>query len=93
MLLLDLLIATLVLFPPPADEIWYALTRGTAAASFEPSALRFPLLVFGLVALAVRGVRSGQLREHAAKKVAWCAAALAAAPPAGSRCAAPTRSR
>ena len=76
MLLLDILFATLVLFPLPADEIWWAFTRGTPAASFEPSALRIPLALAGLVAFAVR--ERAHLLANAGAKLAWAAAALAA---------------
>lgn len=74
MRLVDLLIAALVLFPPAADEIWFALAGGSA---FDPSDLRIPLLAAALIVAAVRRPPL-RLLADAWTKLAWLAAAVLA---------------
>ena len=71
MLLVDLLVATLVLFPPAVDEIWFAVAGGSA---FDPSDLRIPLLAAALVVVAVRRPPQQLLLADAWTKLAWLAA-------------------
>jgi len=82
MILLDILIATLVLFPLPADEIWFALVQSNIKdASLEPSDLRIPLAAAAVIAAMVVQVRrrgSGRLLADAGSKLLWLAGALAA---------------
>jgi uncharacterized membrane protein len=69
-LLVDLLVATLVLFPPAADEIWFAVAGGSA---FDPSDLRIPLLAVALVTLVIRRPPL-RLLADVWSKLAWLAA-------------------
>ena len=78
MIVIDILIATLVLFPVVADEGSFALLGGATDAWLTPSDLRIPLLVAALVAVAVRRARGPGARDllaDAGPKLLWGAAA------------------